>query len=554
MNWQDVQKLRQGGQLKEAHEAALGILAADPADFKTKSQYEWVIFEYIKRIVANMAAALDKSQPIGSRDVDEIMGWMRKYYRLQPRIPEMACSNILGQIVKVGSHLPTFPDIIGWIGIDGLRSEDWQFNEYQGKTYPSLAMKIARALCKWVKAHPDASNKQMGMALEWAERVRETAKGDDALWLSWDMAILLRQMDNFQRAAELLAGVIKAKRNEFWVWAEAGRLYQSEQPELALACFCRALECPAEPKFLVRAHCELAKLLAEQGDRAQASQEIVVAVGIREAEGWPIGHELERLIASPWCDPSAEGAEDAKSFYAKHSSGALVLCFDVVETTAANYLGILIPHTPREPRPGWKPKPLTRFVIKDAKGRASSLVGPGMKKLNFEVGSPLSVVIGRQNGEDRQTIVHVAVRQSGKRWDCLEQYMGVVVREATDGKPVKLFIAGTGDEIGVNDPADKSLRAGDGVRFSLARNPKNDRLDAFNVERSELPDKDVKLVHGQLRRNPKGYAFVDDAFVAPALVDSVDSTIEDVVAVAVYGKHPKEDKRTWRIISLKAAV
>src|SRR5690606_29412409 len=151
----------------------------------------------------------------------------------------------------------------------GLRSEDWQSNEYQGSRYPSLAMKIARALCKWVKAHPDASNKQMAMTLEWAERVRRTAKGDDALWLTWDMAILLRQMGDFHRAAELLAGVIKAKRNEFWVWAEAGRLYQSDQPELALACFCRALECPAEPKFLIRAHRELAELLAEQEEFAQ---------------------------------------------------------------------------------------------------------------------------------------------------------------------------------------------------------------------------------------------------------------------------------------------
>jgi len=98
------------------------------------------------------------------------------------------------------------------------------------------------------------------------------------------------------------------------------------------------------------------------------------------------------------------------------------------------------------------------------------------------------------------------------------------------------------------------LQVGDGVRFGLARNPKNDRLDAFNVERGELPDEDVKVVHGQLRRNPRGFAFVDDAFVAPPLVETVDSTIEDVVAVAVYGKHPKEDKRTWRVISLKATV
>jgi len=94
------------------------------------------------------------------------------------------------------------------------------------------------------------------------------------------MAILLRQMGDFQGAAELLASVIKTKRNEFWVWAEAGRLYQLEQPELALACFCRALECPAEPKFLVRAHRELAELLAEQEEYAQASREVAMSIDV----------------------------------------------------------------------------------------------------------------------------------------------------------------------------------------------------------------------------------------------------------------------------------
>jgi tetratricopeptide (TPR) repeat protein len=552
VNWQDVQTLRKAGQLKEAHDAASAILAADPADFKTKSQYEWVIFDYIKRIVGDIDAALAKSQPIRSRDVDELMEWMREYYRLKPRIPEMVCSNILGQIVKVGAHLPKFPDITSWIGIDGLRSEDWQSNEYQGTTYPSLATKIARALCKWAKTHPDASSEQVGVALEWAERARETAEGDDLLWLNWDMAILLRQIGEFHRAAELLAAVVKAKRNEFWVWAEAGRLYRSEQPELALACFCRALECPAESKFLVRAHRELAELLAEQEEYAQASREVAITIDIRQAEGWSVGREMEALIASPWYDPSAEGSEDPQDFYAQHSASALALCFDVVETKAASYLGLLIPHTPNEPRPDRKPKPLSRFAIKDTNGRAWTLVGPGMKKQKFEVGAPLSVVIGRQNGEDRQTIVHVSARHEGEYWDCLEQSGGVVAREANDEIPMKVFVPGIGDEANVDAPTDESLRVGDGVRFSLARNPKNDRLNAFNVERGELPERDVKVVHGQLYRHPKGFAFVDDAFVAPPLVESVDSTIEEVVAVAVYGKHPKEDKRAWRVITLDA--
>lgn len=363
----------------------------------------------------------------------------------------------------------------------------------------------------------------MALALDWAEQVGKATKEDDSLWLHWDRAILLRQIGDFHRAAELLASVIKAKRNEFWVWAEAGRLYQSEQPELALACFCRALECPAESKFLVRAHRELAELLAEQEEYAQASREIVVTIGIRQAEGWPIGHEMEALISSPWYDPAAEGADPPKEFYGKHSPAALSLCFDIVETRAANYLGLLVPHTPKDPRPGWKPTPLCRYAIKDSKGQAWSLVGPAMKKLKFEVGEPLTVVIGRQNGDDRQTIVHVSVREDGQQWDSLDLGVGVITREATAEKSTKVLLLDSGEEVKIDASSESPLRIGDGVRCGFARNPKNNRVvDVFNVERRDLPGKHVRRINGSLCRHPKGFGFVEDAFVPPQLVESID--------------------------------
>lgn len=552
MNWQDVKQFRKAGDLKEARDAALRILSADPGDFKTRSQLEWVIFDEIKQAVARIEAAGKAGQRVNGQDVNVVSSRWDEYQKSEPRVPEMACSMIIGQIAKVGHLLPRFADVIYWLRPDGLRAEDWLPNVFEGKAYPSLATKIALALCKWVKTHPDsATTDDTDMALDWIQRSRENAPGDFPLWLNWNAALLLRQMGEFQRAAELLATVIKAKRNEFWVWAEAGRLYLSEQPELALACFCRALECPAEPKFLVRAHRELAELLAEQEEFAQASREVAIAIDIRLAEGWPIGRDMEVLTAKPWYDAAADGSEDPKSFYARYSASALALCFDVVETSAANYLGLLIPHTPKQPRPGWKPKPLPRFVAKDAAGHAWSLIGPGMTKLRLNVGAPVSVVIGQMEGDERKTIVHVAPRPDGEHWDCLEQGAGVVVREACAEKTMKVFIAGAGDESGVDGAVQEPLHIGDGVRFGLARNPKNQRAEVFNVRRGALPDQDVRLIHGQLRRNPKGFGFVEDAFVPPPVVDSVESTVEAVVAVAVHGKRPNEEKRSWRVISLK---
>ncbi|MDD4967480.1 hypothetical protein [Halothiobacillus sp.] len=550
MNWQNVQALRKAGQIDQALKTAVEILVADPGDFKTRSQYEWLIFDRIKRIVDHMGEALKRSQQVNGQDVQDLMSWMREFYRQEPQKPGMVCSNILTQLAKVGQHLPQFLEIVRWIGPDGLSDEDCRPREYQGKTYPSLGMKVARTLCKWGTAHPDASEEQMKLVLEFAERFGDKAKLDDPIWLNWDMTIVLRQMGDFQRATELLAGVIKAKRNEFWVWAEAGRLYQSEQPELAVSCFCRALECSAEPKFLVRAHRELAALLAEQEEYVQASKEVALTINIREAEGWPIGREMEEMIASPWYDPSADGAEKPENFYAKHSNAALALCFDVVETLEANYLGSLVPSPPKDVRPGWKPKPLFRYATKDSKGQTWSLVSPRLKGLKAEVGAPLVVVVGSQNEDDRQTIVHVSARKDGQKWDCLESGIGVVTRETVAEKTTRILILDSGDEVNLNEPSGAAFHIGDGVRFGLARNPKNNRVDVFNVELCELSEKHFKRVKGQLRRNPKGFGFVEDAFVPPYLVERANPDAIEVTAIAVHAKNPAKGGYGWRVVGL----
>ena len=90
MNWQDVQKLRKAGQLKEAREAALSILSADPDDFKARSQLEWVIFAEIKQAVGRIESALKAGQRANSQDVNFVRTRWEEYQQSEPRVPEMA--------------------------------------------------------------------------------------------------------------------------------------------------------------------------------------------------------------------------------------------------------------------------------------------------------------------------------------------------------------------------------------------------------------------------------------------------------------------------------
>lgn len=553
MSWEDVQALRKAGRFREAIRVANDILSQGH-DRKVRTQLDWSWYGLIKDLVGKTVERLKGSQPTTS-EVSELLAALRGYAKQSPIRPDNPLSNIVREVSKVAHLLQQFPSIVRWVGPEGLAIEDWDYQERGDTVYRPVAMAVARGLAKWVRAHPDANQADIELAREWLERIRPVARGDDALWLDWDLVLMLRRSGDFRLAAECLSSVLKAKRNEFWVWAEAARLHVADQPELAKACFCRALECGAEPKFTVNVHRELAELLAHQQDFAQASREVLQAIDIRDREGWGIDAPLQHLIESAWYDPAADGAEAPKTFYAQHSSDALVLCFDHVETCSATYLGFLIPHTPKDPPPGWKARPLARFAIFDTSGKSLSVVAPGMRNLKLDQGAPVSVVIGRQEEDGRETIVHVTPRTEGTAWDCTREGAGVVVREANTEKPMKLFVGRDSEEISCDAAwlGPEPARVGQGVRFRQATNPKNGRVDVFEVEPGPLPDDDVKLLQGSLRRNPKGFAFIDDAFVPPHVLETVAPSIETVVALVVCGKHPTRNEYSWRAVKLSAA-
>jgi hypothetical protein len=120
---------------------------------------------------------------------------------------------------------------------------------------------------------------------------------------------------------------------------------------------------------------------------------------------------------------------------------------------------------------------------------------------------------------------------------------------------MKVFIGRDTDDVSVDGAwiGKESALVGQGVRFQLTENPKNGRKDLFAVEAGPVPDNDVKLVRGRLRRNPKGFAFVDDAFVPPHIVETIANDVDDVAALIVYAKHPTKDDYSWRAVKLSAA-
>lgn len=553
MDWRDVQELRRQGNIVEGKKLGYDLLEADPRDFRTRSMLEWLIYDEVKPVFKRAIEAVKAGKRPQQVDLRRIDQTLTEFTRLPAQCPGMACSVLLQQLCRIGPEYPRFAAFVRWIGVEGLRQEDWSSQTSNDGTWPPLVVSVARALTKWTKAR-DTSFERLEETLQWLDVATPVAEGDDNLWLQWDRAGMLRRLERYDEAARALSAVIRAKRTEFWVWAEAGRLYETDDPDLALACFCQALLCPSSPEFVAKAHRELAELLAERGEFAQACAEIGIAASIRQEQEWRLGDELESLMREPWYDPSPSDAQDPKSYYAAHAPLALSLCFDEVETRPATFLGVLNLPPPRDAKPGWKPRPRTRFAVMSEQGKSVSLLGPHLRKPPWRPGEAVSLVLGRQADQAEETIVQIIRRPDGQPWDCMVPGHGVVTRKASETQSMRIFASRDLEDLPADSGSlsDKEMHPGDGVSFHLTMNPKNGRVEAFAASPAPLPNADVKQIQGRLRRADKGHGFVDDVFVPPHVVKTVSEQVDEVGVVAVFARHPKKG-HSWQAVRISAA-
>ena len=432
-----------------------------------------------------------------------------------------------------------------WAGVEGLRPDDLVPNEYQDKVYASLAVRLAREAAAWVKSRPEATDEQVDLAVSFAKIAQSDAKDTDKTWLEWSLASLLRRTGDRRGAAELIVRVLKKKRTEFWAWAEAARIHRDEQPDLAIACFCQALRLGAEPKFLGKVHWELAELLAEVGEVAQATRETLAAVATYDQEGWRHPPELEALLQAEWYDPALPSAEP-REFYTLHADEALTLCFDEVREHQATYLGMT------EAREGKKPRPRFSMSWND---RFVSILGRRNARLlkTLPPGSPVKLLLGIEG--NRQDVLEVLARSDGSEWDCTEIKEGVVAGLHANGEGIFVYCSREEEYrfpakswIGTMSPV-----PGTGARAWGASNPLNGHFEAGRIEAAPLRESsDIRVFTGRLTRTTKGFGFVDEVFVSPPLVESAPPAARDVAVVAIMAFDKSKARHSWRAVAISA--
>lgn len=546
MNSSQIKALRDAGNFQAAIEQGLPHIA----DFKVLIQVNWAYYGLIKQQVTQ---ALHQSQPPANL-IQRIYDTAYAYTKLPNRRADSSLSNILRELSKIAPYSPNYLEFIYWVlQVNGIQDSDWQVTEFQGKRYSPLVCNIARSLAKWANRFSQyAKPEDLAHIVEWLENTRPVAEGDDGLWLDWDRAKLLKNLDKHAEAAQVLASVLKAKRNEFWVWQEAGRLYANEQPDLALSCYCRALECKAKTEFTVKVHTELAMLLATLGETTWATAEILEVLDIRQKQNWKIGEDLQRIMSESWYNPTAELPNRA-SLYAQYSSDALKLCFDNVHEQPASFAGILELPPPKN-LPYKKAKCLAKFIIQTRKNKAISILSTDNKTVSdWKPGTPAILTLGSTENTPN-TIMHIAPRMDGALWDCTQQSFGLVQDIQKDcfwvflnrHEQIKILLKNWQGE---------KPQLGTYVQLFTAVNPKKDHVEVLLAKAYKQREmNDVKVLSGNLKHHDKGFAFIEDIFIPSYLLSTIADDVQKVEVVAIYAKNPKKLEYGWRAVSLSSVL
>lgn len=132
----------------------------------------------------------------------------------------------------------------------------------------------------------------------------------------------------------------------------------------------------------------------------------------------------------------------------------------------------------------------------------------------------------------------------------LERVTGIVDSHHRSGKGFNIYI-----DIGNKLSARKGLFFGKGlpdigswVEVKVASDQgESDVLEVHKID-DQTTDKIVEI-EGDLKLNPKGFGFVNDAFIAPYLLNGLRDG-EFIKAIKIWDKDPKKGTPSWRVIKI----
>jgi hypothetical protein len=364
MSYSQIKELRKAGKLDEALLMANQALETEPENIWNKRAAAWIYYDYLKKSVqtesfdafkenlikikdlqlsedermvfdncawqiGSLVFSLKKSETVDYGKINELFEIFRGFNFSKP---SEAYSFLYKAFHKDYQNWPSYLEFADWWNFDNLRSEDFIREEFKGKKMMATAELAYIAYSKKLLegepldsfGHQRVLNKEkiqlflpkLGSLIE---------KHPDYQYPPYFKAKLLLALGTDENVLSAFLPFAKQKRNDFWVWELMAEIF-SDNKELQLACYCKALSLKTPEEFLVKLRQTFSQLLIDQRLYNEAKTEIQKVIATRDKHGWNIPQQIVQWTEKAWYS-SAVSNNDNFDFYSSHIKQAEEILF-----------------------------------------------------------------------------------------------------------------------------------------------------------------------------------------------------------------------------------
>ncbi len=370
MSFKETRELSKAGKLDEALQMAKRALEADPGNIWNKRATAWVYYDYLKKFaqpnsfeafIENLIKIKDLQLPEDEKMVFDNCAWqigslvfgLKKaehvdYAKINELFeviidfkftkPSEAYSFIFKAFHKGNQSWSSYLTFADWWNFDNFRPEDYLMEEFNDKKIMSIAeqayIAYARHLMETYKPSAGQQSRKEKIKAFIPKLEQLINSHPEYQYPPYFLAKLLLETGNEENSLSAIIPFALKKQNEFWVWdAIAGAF--PDNPDMKISCYCRALLCPAQDKYLIKLRQTFAGLLINKKMYQEAKTEIENIIRVRNENNWDIPEQIRNWINQSWYQ-STRAFTNNLIFYQNNAHNANELIYlDIPEETVA---------------------------------------------------------------------------------------------------------------------------------------------------------------------------------------------------------------------------
>lgn len=420
-----------------------------------------------------------------------------------------------------------FRSFFHWWNPDNFSEDNWKRQQVTGNTHLkeffSIAEKAILRCAKDIMSSNDAdTSKYISWIIEWLDRAY--AKHPENEYILYHKAQLLNKGCHKSEAIKIAKDFIKLKSDAFWAWAFLGEIYQSNNKDLALACFCKAILCESPEEFKYKNHLSLAAYFESIGQYPEAKCEIEIVKRIFDKQNWST-RKIQNWLNKTWYTET-KAVKNNKCFYNEQALKVDTLLTEELPYYSANIGSPLF----KEPHK-------RKFYIRK---EADSIIFA-----SYEVPYPFDLPIGApclvKGIEDKFGYfrIYEVKKREGSVWDLAQKKAGIVDNINIEKQSFHILFEDYSDSWKTVANRKELPERYSNMIFYTLPNASNKKEILF-WENNEQPSMLLSRFSGNVQIvEDKDFGFVEDIYISKDFIESYSLKNEDFIsglAIASFNK------------------